>query len=349
MIYDTGEYNLSLEIPTDNFVIKNFFHIDIEHMDQYLDKFVISDNKTLVILLGIFHCIEERDFWVDPLENFCRKHSNPVAVFTGKLTPSIIYNLQSKRFRFERLSIFDHISNYHWNNRVENKTRNWQLDTAIKRQHKFYWSSSKDWYSRRYLLAGLIKNNLLEGNLLNYKCINTDIPSKWLDNMFEPELKDAIDLECQSIKHLVPLPAIDNTIEFTQTDVNFYLNSYLGIVADTFYNQGVFFSEKIFNAINYQQLFFYIAAPGSVEYLRQQGYCTFDDIIDTSYDKIQEHGQRLIAARSSLIEFLNQPLDMIQAAYKKCIDGIRHNKDLLQQQRPDIKFTQLLQQTLDEH
>jgi hypothetical protein len=147
----------------------------------------------------------------------------------------------------------------------------------------------------------------------------------------------------------VPLPAIDNTIEFTQTDVGFYLNSYLGIVADTFYNQGVFFSEKIFNAINYQQLFFYIAAPGSVEYLRQQGYCTFDDIIDTSYDKIQEHGQRLIAARSSLIEFLNQPLDMIQAAYKKCIDGIRHNKDLLQQQRPDIKFTQLLQQTLDEH
>lgn len=349
MIYDTGEYNLTLDIPTDNFVIKNFFHIDIEYMGKYLDKFVLPNEKSLVILLGIFHCIEEKDFWVDPLNDFCTRHPNPVVVFTGKLTPSNNYNFTSEQFVFERLSIFDHISNINWHSRIENQTRNWQLDTQISKQHKFYWASSKDWYSRRYLLAGLIQNNLLENNLVNYKCVHTDIPSKWLSNMFSQDLRHVIDAECESIKHLVPLPAIDDTVEFTQTDVNFYLNSYLGIVADTFYDQGVFFSEKIFNAINYQQLFFYLAAPGSLEYLRQQGYCTFDDIIDTSYDNIQEHGKRLITARNSLVDFLKQPIQTVALAYKKNIDNIRHNKNLLQKQRPDLTFTQILQKKLHEH
>lgn len=349
MIYNTGEYDLSLNIPTDNFVIKNFFHIDIEHMGKYLDKFVIPDDDSLIVLLGMFHCIEERDFWVEPLKDFCNKHPNPVVVFTGKLTPSKIYNFDTDQFVFERLSIFDHISNYHWNSRLENQTRNWQLDTKIKKQHKFYWSSSKDWYARRYLLAGLIHHNLLENNLVNYKCVNTDIPSRWLEHMFTEDIRHVIDSECESIRDLIPLPAIDNTIEFTQTDVTFHLHSCLNIVADTFYDQGVFFSEKVFNAINYQQLFFYLAAPGSVEYLRQLGYCTFDDIIDTSYDSIQEHGKRLIAARTSLIDFLKQPMQTITAAYEKNVDNIKHNKNLLQQQRPDLQFTQILQKALDEH
>lgn len=349
MIYNTGDYDLALEIPTDNFAIKNFFHMDIEYMEKYLNTFDISNEKTLIILLGLFHCIEEADFWVDPLHEFCSRHPNPVVVFTGKLTPSKIYKLTSQRFVFERLSIFDHISNHYWNSRIENQTRNWSLDTEIQRQHKCYWASSKDWYSRRYILAGLIQHNLLENSIVNYKCIHTDIPGHWLERTFAENLRQSIDDECQSIAHLLPLPAIDDTIEFMQTDVNFYLNSYLGIVADTFYNQGVFFSEKVFNAINYQQLFFYIAAPGSVEYLRQKGYCTFDNIIDTSYDNIQDDGQRLIAARASLIDFLKQPVQTIAAAYKKNIDGIKHNKNLLQQQRPDLQFTEVLNKALNEH
>jgi hypothetical protein len=348
-MYDTQEYGLSLEIPTDNFLFKKLFHIDIENMKNYLDKLEVVDNKSLIILFGLFHCIEERDFWINPLNEFCNKHDNPLIVFTGKLTSSNIYNFQSNKFVLERLSIFDHISNINWNERKCNQIRKWYLDTEIKKQHKFYWASSKDWYSRRYLLAGLIKNNLLENNLINYKCLYTDIPSNKLDITFTENLKSIIDFECQSIQHMVPLPAIDNTVEFTATDVNFYLNSYLGIVTDTFFDQGVFFSEKVFNAINYQQLFFYIAGPGSLEYLRRQGYCTFDDIIDTTYDNIQDNGQRLLQARESLIDFLKQPLQTISAAYKKNVDNIKHNKNLLQKQRPNLEFTKILQRVINEH
>jgi hypothetical protein len=171
MIYNTGEYDLCLEIPSSDFVIQNFFHRDIEYMDKYLDTFTIPTKNTLVILLGIFHCLEERDFWVEPLNNFCSRIENPVYVFTGRLNSSTIYNLPVTKFGFSRLNIFDHISNYHWYQRIENKQRNWQKDCESNREHKFYWSSSKDWYTRRYILSGLIQNNLLEGNLVNYKCV----------------------------------------------------------------------------------------------------------------------------------------------------------------------------------
>jgi hypothetical protein len=83
--------------------------------------------------------------------------------------------------------------------------------------------------------------------------------------------------------------------------------------------------------------------------LREQGYQTFDDIIDTSYDDIVEPGARLVAARKSLLDFLKQSTDTIAAAYEKSQPAIQHNKQLLQKQRPDLKFTQYIQDYLNEH
>jgi hypothetical protein len=147
----------------------------------------------------------------------------------------------------------------------------------------------------------------------------------------------------------VPLPSIDNGQGFEDTPIEFYINSYLGIVTDTFFESGIFLSEKIFNSINYQQLFFYIGPNHTLKHLKSLGYCTFDDVIDTSYDVIEDNAKRLFAARQSLIEFLQQPMDKIQHAYNKSIPAIQHNKNLLSQQRPDIKFTQAIEEVLNEH
>lgn len=348
-MYDTGEYDIQLEIPADNYVIRNLYPSHLEFIHDYVQQISVQDKNTLIILLGAFQCIQERDFWVQPLNLFCQSVSNPVIVFTGKLTEDLNYQLPKTYFDYKRISMFELVSNLHWNRRIDNQHRNWQNDCNDKRQHKFYWSSSKDWYSRRYILAGLINNNLLKNNLVNYKCIHTDIPGPWIQHRIESTWAAHIDQECRLIDSQVPLPAIDNTIEFSQTDVNFYLNSYLGIVTDTFFDNGVFVSEKVFNAMNYQQLFFYVGYQGSLQYLRNQGYQTFDDILDTSYDNITEPGTRLVAARKSLLDFLQQPIDTIAAAYKKSQPAIKHNKQLVQQQRPDLQFTQYIQDYLNEH
>lgn len=348
-MYDTGEYDIHLDIPTDNYVVYNLYPIHLESMEEYVKQIVVRDQNTLIILLGAFQCIQERDFWVQPLNDFCNSVPNPLIVFTGKLTHDIEYRLPETKFAFKRISLFDLVSNYHWNRRVENQQRNWNKDCLHQRRYKFYWSSSKDWYTRRYILAGLIHNNLVENNLINYKCVHTDIPGPWIQHRIDSDHAAHIDVECESIRNQVPLAPIDNTVEFTQTNVNFYLDSYLGIVTDTFFDNGVFLSEKVFNAINYQQLFFYTGYQGTLKYLRDQGYQTFDDIIDTGYDSIEEPGARLVAARQSLINFLSQPIKTIQLAYEKNIPAIKHNKQLLQQQRPDVQFTQHIRDFLNEH
>lgn len=349
MTYDTGEYDIQLEIPTDNFSLAHLYPSHLHPILEHVGGIPVQDQNTLIILLGAFQCIQERDFWVKPLNNFCSSIPNPVVVFTGKLTPDIEYDMPSTRFKYHRISMFDLVSNFHWNKRIENIQRNWGKDCYQLKNKKFYWASSKDWYTRRFILAGIINNNLLGDGLTNYKCVHTDIPGPWVQHQVEHTASSYITEQCNSIADQIPLPALDNTIEFSQTNVDFYLNSYLGIVSDTFFDNGVFLSEKVFNAINYQQLFFYIGHHGSLKYLRDQGYYTFDNIIDTSYDSIVESGKRLIAARNSLIEFLKQPIETIRHAYEKCIPAIQHNKNLLMQQKPDFKFTQILQNTLDEH
>ncbi len=348
-MYDTGEYDIQLEIPTDNYVVRNLYPMHLESIGEYARQIPVQDTNTLIVLLGAFQCIQERDFWVIPLNEFCKSISNPVVVFTGKLTNDSDYQLPPVKFGYSRIGMFDLVSNLHWNKRVENQLRDWQSDCNKSRQYKFYWASSKDWYTRRYTLAGLINADLIHSGLVNYKCIHTDIPGPWIQHRIESTWAAHIDQQCWSIADRIPLPAIDNTVEFTQTDVNFYLDSYLGIVIDTFFDNGVFVSEKVYNAINYQQLFFYVGYQGTLEYLRKQGYQTFDDIIDTGYDSIEEPGARLVAARKSLLDFLQQPMNTIASAYKKSIPAIKHNKQLLQQQRPDLQFTQYIQDYLNEN
>lgn len=338
MIYETGEYDVRLDIPTDNFVVRNLYNSHLEGITGFMHDIPVQNSSTVIILLGAFQCIQERDFWVKPLNDFCRSVPNPVIVFTGKLTCDDPNDLTVPlEFAFHRIGMFDLVSNIHCS----------QSTLQLDKKHKFYWASSKDWYTRRYILAGLVKNNLLENNLVNYKCIHSDIPGDWCQRRLG-SLAAQVEQECESIKHLVPLEPIDNTIEFMQTNIEFYSNSYLGIVIDTFYDTGVFISEKVYNAMNYHQIFFYLGHQGTLSYLRKQGYETFDNIIDTRYDAINDPGRRLIAARKSLMAFLTQPIEKIKSAYEHAVPAIEHNKQLLQKQRPDLIITKHIENLLNE-
>lgn len=344
-MFDTGDYNVTLQIPNNNYVALNLYPHDLESIQEYLKQIDVRDEKTLIVLFGGFQCFQEQCSWIDPINEFLNDKENPLIVFNGRLNED--FTVPNKKFLCKKISMFELVSNFYWSQSDSNK--NWIEDSYRKRNKKFYWASSKDWYIRRYILSGLIQNNLLDDGLVNYKCLYTDIPGNWLTYYVDPSLINQIENECNLISNRVPLPHLDNTVEFYQTNIEFYLDSFLGIVTDTFYDQGIFFSEKIFNAMNYQQLFFYFGHQGSLKYLKNKGYEIFDDIIDTSYDDIAESGARLIAARKSLLDFLNQPIEKIRQAYEKKLPAIIHNKNHVQQQRPDLEFTNTIQNYLNEH
>ena len=344
-MFDTGEYDVTLQIPTDNYVALNFYPHDLKPIKQYLKQINVRDEKTLIVLFGGFQCLQEHDFWIDPINEFCRNNKNPLILFNGKLSNDS--SMPNIKFLYKKISMFELVSNFYWSDSECNKE--WLADCFRIKNKKFYWASTKDWYTRRYILSGLIQNDLLDEGFVNYKCLFTDIPSNWLKDNVHPSLIDKIEHECDLIAKHIPLPHLDDTVEFMQTDVNFYLDSCLGIVTDTFYEQGVFFSEKVFHAMNYLQLFFYIGHQGSLQHLKNVGYEIFDDIIDVSYDNIAEPGARLIAARQSLLDFLSQPIEKIRQLYEKKLPAIIHNKNHVQQQRPDLEFTNTIQDYLNEH
>jgi hypothetical protein len=114
MIYETGEYDVRLDIPTDNFVVRNLFNSHLEGITDFMHSIPVQNSSTVIILLGAFQCIQERDFWVKPLNEFCRSVPNPVIVFTGKLTSDDPSDLTVPlEFAFHRIGMFDLVSNIH--------------------------------------------------------------------------------------------------------------------------------------------------------------------------------------------------------------------------------------------
>ena len=331
MIVDTQQYKVKLDIPTENFLFYEFDVAKTEHISKFIDqiKHDIPNSECLIFLFGAWHNLHEYDHWIEPLNQLQQEVSNPILVLTGLLEPGV-HSQTIPKFHYHRVRIFDHISNVYYQERAEHSQI---LNRASQsRTKKFYWASTKDWYSRRFVLSSIIGSGLVNDGYINYKCLYSHIPSDYLHNRYRPEYHNVITQHCQAIEHLLPLPALDNTVEFEFTPLKFYQNSFLNVVTDTFFESEIFFSEKVFNAINYQQLFFYAGPANSLAYLRSLGYETFDDIIDTSYDSINDHTDRLFALSNSLVEFLKQPIETIRLAYEKSLPKIQHNKDLLQRQ-----------------
>lgn len=349
MKYDVGEYNVVLDIPTDNFVFSLFTAFHTQYMWDYIPTIEtqIKNEKTLIILFGAFENLHEYDHWVIPINELKRKYNTPIIVFNGRLTSDNRLTV-SPEFEYHKICFFDHISNINCFEKIQAE----EVIAATKKLHKFYWASSKDLYTRRYILANLLDNDLVRDNLVNYKCIISEIPSDFITERVTDEYRKFINDKCHSIQDKVPLPSLDETIEFNLTNKNFYNNSYLGIITDTFFADyggpsGIFFSEKVFHAINHHQMFFYIGPPYSLQYLKNLGYNIFDDVIDVSYDQIENHGERLIKATQSLINFLNKPLNEIEIIYQNNAKKIRENKILLRNQFKHQEIYNLLVETLN--
>ena len=244
MIYDTefngGYPHLKFDIATDDAVVFDFNSSHINEFASFANVVLLGrpNDTALIVLLGIFHNLHESNYFFQNLNKLYHSIPNPMIVFNGCLTP---YPCEAvPDFPYHRLNIFDHYSNLYLKHYVGDNV----AELGVNRQHKFYWASTKDWYTRRYFLAKLMQHNLLDGNLVNYKCRNTNIPGDFLQNRFAIEHHDEIINTCNSIADRVPLPPLDNTDYFIHTPTNFYTDSYVGIITDTFYEHGVFLSGK---------------------------------------------------------------------------------------------------------
>jgi hypothetical protein len=115
----------------------------------------------------------------------------------------------------------------------------------------------------------------------------------------------------------------------------YHVNSYCNIVMETHFDAdqsgGAFITEKTFKPIKHGQLFFIAGPAGSLQVLRDLGYCVFDRVLDNSYDQELDHTQRWMALTKA-IYFAQQELPQL---FEQARVDIEHNQQLFQATKTD--------------
>lgn len=106
-------------------------------------------------------------------------------------------------------------------------------------------------------------------------------------------------------------PALHNVMGNSLSAV--YINSFVDIINETRFAQPTAnFSEKVFQAMQYQKPFIVVGPPKTLEYIRSLGFKTFNDFWDESYDDELDHGERLAKVFDLVEHILNTPLENLR-------------------------------------
>ena len=102
-----------------------------------------------------------------------------------------------------------------------------------------------------------------------------------------------------------------------------YNDTYFSVVAESTVDPGdLFITEKTFKPIAYYHPFIVLGQPGILDYLRSQGFETFDNLFDESYDNQSDLYTRIDILFNNVKNFNRVPYD------KLTLEKINHNRNL---------------------
>lgn len=91
-----------------------------------------------------------------------------------------------------------------------------------------------------------------------------------------------------------------------------YDSTHFSIVVETVVdNPDIFVTEKTFKPMAFHHPFVVMAQAGHLQYLQQQGFETYSNLFDESYDAISDWQQRLLAVVDTIKNFRLEPYDKL--------------------------------------
>jgi hypothetical protein len=119
--------------------------------------------------------------------------------------------------------------------------------------------------------------------------------------------------------------------------VYYWTDSYVHLVTETCFDSGDyvtgtardFFTEKSMKVYDNYQIPIMLSTPGMVEYHRKNGYDVFDDVIDHSYDKIENSKERFDAVAKEIRRISKMTRMQLHKLYHKHRDSLIHNRQNL--------------------
>jgi hypothetical protein len=163
------------------------------------------------------------------------------------------------------------------------------------------WSGSREY--RLKFAEMLIENDLLTSTSTSFS--ESDHDHHYLNHVFQnPKFVIKYDLSILEANQSKPCASADYSLDD-------YLLSAIDVVLETIFDDTrIHLTEKILRPIACGKPFILVSTPGSLQYLQDYGFETFNEYIDESYDTIQD------------------PLDRLQHIIKlmKIVSGLPKNK-----------------------
>lgn len=120
------------------------------------------------------------------------------------------------------------------------------------------------------------------------------------------------------------LPGNIPIVQVHDSDPNWYDQCCFSVVAESTYDKinidyPPFVTEKIWKPVGMQHPFMVVGEPGTLQYLHDLGFETFENLWDESYDHNPDVNQRIAQVVNNLSQYTKAPLDKIT------LQKIQHN------------------------
>jgi len=204
---------------------------------------------------------------------------------------------------------------------TEIKHRYLSMAQGVARHHRY--AMTYQLYKNNLLEHGAVSCSAYENFHYNTRPGTTDEYISKLEN-FEQTMFD-------SFKKSLPC-TIDNQTNLHQNgrdESHLFKNVFLNVVNETHQpDDVVFITEKTYRSINYCRPFVINGDSGSLQYLKEIGFKTFDKFWDESYDTDDDHTK--ITKISKIVEYVCG-LDMqeLQTLYQEMLPTLEHNYKVL--------------------
>lgn len=224
--------------------------------------------------------------------------------------------------------------------------------THFKRRSKHYMALCRiDKLERRIFMSNLWKNGLDKRGYFSYCQEQLDQHNDYSGiDLYDEFLAEQDQLGKEFIKagpFYVDSLTSEQRNDYSVLSDDMYQDSYFNFVLESFINidgsGGQSMTEKTFKPILYCQPFICVAEHHHLKHLRELGYHTFDNIIDESYDDIENTQERFEAVMGLAQDLASIDLDTAHDMYKKCSDRLLENRVLLE----NINGTRLKKLTTD--
>jgi hypothetical protein len=109
-----------------------------------------------------------------------------------------------------------------------------------------------------------------------------------------------------------------------------FADTYFSFVTETVFDDApapLFITEKIYQPMMNYHPFIVTAGPGCLQYLRDQGYETFPEMFNESYDKMSSLKQRYAHIMSEVERLCAMDINQLNSIYKKIVPKLKHNRE----------------------